>query len=455
MPEVVDAARRRREPTPRFRGSSADDAGGMKHVAGKEKVIAVVGVSEEDTAHLRLLLRKAADHLKFRWRWGAEDGADLVVIDPKTFAGQLARNRFGATGARCALLLDAGKVENGVLQFHRPLKITAFLEVLRQIEGNVMDGLELVPLSDDFYFGEMGEFRPEHSLDELDAFADDPDESHTVVVLRGGADAGDGLAEVLKHDPADDKPRVTVPVHLDSDTAIEATGAPSARSEWRRGDEQDEMRPGSGSMRLDPDAAPPFKRAAEEAPKAEPLVAYLAQPLLGGPSRLVYDNAPALVLDPKHQSFHSASGLHALEVYCRAPILRSAWTSITSAEMAHLQEAAPARPYEYLVWLSTLVRSEGRLASNLDPGGAYRLTRLIDLGDDYPWVRSISRHMQQPLRLHEIAAAANAEMGEVFNVVNAYDAIGCISWTPRQPRNAVPEDKKGLLGKLKLPFGRK
>jgi hypothetical protein len=428
----------------------------MKHVAGKEKVIAVVGVSEEDTAHLRLLLRKAADHLKFRWRWGAEDGADLVVIDPKSFAGQLARNRFGATGTRSALLLDAGKAEDGVLQFHRPLKITAFLEVLRQIEGTVLDGLELVPLSDDFYFHEMGEFRPEHNLDELDAFASDPDESHEVVVLRGGADVAEGLGELLKHDPANDKPRVTVPIHLDHDTAIEATGAPSARSERRRSDELEEMRPGSGSMRLDPDAAPPFKRVAEEAPRAEPLVAYLSQPLLGGPSRVAYEDAPALVLDPKHQCFHSTGGLQALEVYCRAPILRSAWISITSADMAHLQETAPPRAYEYLVWLSTLVRSEGRLASNLDPGGAYRLTRVIDLGDDYPQVRSISRCMQQPLRLHEIAATANAEMAEVFNVVNAYDAIGCISWTPRQPRNASPaDDKKGLLGKLKLPFGRK
>jgi len=427
----------------------------MKHVAGKEKVIAVVGVSEEDTAHLRLLLRKAADHLKFRWRWGAEDGADLVVIDPKSFAGQLARNRFGATGARSALLLDAGKVEEGILQFHRPLKITAFLEVLRQIEGNVMDGLELVPLSDDFYFHEMGEFRPEHSLDELDAFANDPDESHNVVVLRGGADAGEGLNDLLKHDPADDKPRVTVPVRLDSDTAIEATGAPSARSERRRSEEIEEMRPGGG-MRLDPDAAPPFKRAAEEVPKSEPLLAYLTQNLLGGPSRVAYDDAPALVLDPKHQCFHSAGGLRVLEVYCRTPIQRSAWTSITSADIAQLQDSAPARPYEYLVWLSTLVRSEGRLASNLDPGGAYRLTRLIDLGQDYALIRSISRCMQQPLRLHEIAATANAEMGDVFDVVNAYDAIGCISWTPRQPRNAAPaDDKKGLLGKLKLPFGRK
>ena len=66
-----------------------------------DKYLVVIGLSEEDEAHLRLLMRRAAiDHLSHMWRWGTEDQADLMVVDPNSFAGQMARNRatFTATG---------------------------------------------------------------------------------------------------------------------------------------------------------------------------------------------------------------------------------------------------------------------------------------------------------------------------------------------------------------------
>jgi len=40
----------------------------------------------------------------------------------------------------------------------------------------------------------------------------------------------------------------------------------------------------------------------------------------------------------------------------------------------------------------------------------------------------------------------------VFDVVNAYDAIGLIEWQPRAPRGGgepVEEPKQGLFGRLK------
>ena len=45
--------------------------------------------------------------------------------------------------------------------------------------------------------------------------------------------------------------------------------------------------------------------------------------------------------------------------------------------------------------------------------------------------------MLRPLRLHEIARKADAKMVEVFDVVNAYDAIGLLEWQPRQSRYAA------------------
>ena len=54
-----------------------------------EKYLAVIGLSEEDTAHLRLLLRKLAGNLTKRIGAGApKRNADLIIVSPVDLAGQ-------------------------------------------------------------------------------------------------------------------------------------------------------------------------------------------------------------------------------------------------------------------------------------------------------------------------------------------------------------------------------
>ena len=90
-PPGVDVGRSRRDPSGLGRDAPLPAGiGEQVWPAREKKVIAVVGVSRKGTPHLRLMLRKASEHLKFQWRWGVEDGADLVVIDPSTFSGKLA-----------------------------------------------------------------------------------------------------------------------------------------------------------------------------------------------------------------------------------------------------------------------------------------------------------------------------------------------------------------------------
>lgn len=73
-----------------------------------EKVIAAVGISDEEIARLRLLMRKASDQLMQSWRWGSETHADLLVIDVNGFAGQMARSRAKVSGLRVALVVEPG-----------------------------------------------------------------------------------------------------------------------------------------------------------------------------------------------------------------------------------------------------------------------------------------------------------------------------------------------------------
>jgi hypothetical protein len=113
--------------------------------------------------------------------------------------------------------------------------------------------------------------------------------------------------------------------------------------------------------------------------------------------------------------------------------------------------------YVKLVWLYVLLHSEGRLARHLDPGGTYKLSRWIEIERDFADYFRIASTMLQPGRLHEIAAASNASMADVFDVVNAYDAIGLIEWQPRSPRagtEPAEEPKSTLLGRLRKSFKR-
>ena len=66
-----------------------------------DKYLVVIGLSEQDEAHLRLLMRRAAlDHLSYMWRWGDEAKADLIIVEPGDFAGQMAASPAYVTQGR-------------------------------------------------------------------------------------------------------------------------------------------------------------------------------------------------------------------------------------------------------------------------------------------------------------------------------------------------------------------
>jgi hypothetical protein len=79
-----------------------------------------------------------------------------------------------------------------------------------------------------------------------------------------------------------------------------------------------------------------------------------------------------------------------------------------------------------------MITANGYLASHLDPGGSYRLLQSFEVGEDYPRAQRIADAMRVPLRLHEIVAASQTSMAEVFSVVSAYDAIGWVQWQLRE-----------------------
>src|SRR3954470_17998637 len=101
-------------------------------------------------------MRRAESELSHRWRWGSESAADLLIVDPSSFAGQMARTRATAGGMRCALFSDAA-VPGEDLVLRRPLKLANVVAVLNQTAGLAVQAKGIVSQQHDFYFREVGD----------------------------------------------------------------------------------------------------------------------------------------------------------------------------------------------------------------------------------------------------------------------------------------------------------
>jgi hypothetical protein len=223
-----------------------------------------------------------------------------------------------------------------------------------------------------------------------------------------------------------------MPDKLESGVGVEYIAETTARSETRA---DATGNPFARGAPVDEFIDPSFRRelaSREIEASSHALIDYLSGRLLGGPARIQLPSAPALVLDPKEQAYHSEGGLRALEAYVREPLRMDGWERLVNSELLALRERVPARPYLRLQWMSRFITSDGYLASHLDPGGTYRLTRWLELAHDYPRAFRAGSHMLKPLRLHEIARASDVTLAEVFDVVNAYEAIGYVEWNHRE-----------------------
>jgi hypothetical protein len=406
-----------------------------------DKRIAVIGVSDEETAHLRLLMRKAESELIHRWRWGNESAADLLIVDPSSFAGQMARTRAQAAGMRCAVFSDE-PVVGGDFALRRPLKLANVVAVLNQATATAAEPEGIVPDKQDFYFLGVGESSA------------DPDATATTeheFPARPSFEAAPGLEDLLRIDPVDVKESARIKAALDENTTVFGTSGPTARSEVRGRGLSDAL---ARSRAETSQESAPVRRSGGSDTARHSLRVYLDGDVLGGPARITLPGAPPLVLDPKLKMFHSSARLAALEPYCRTALRPSDFEPLTTSELAELRIAEPQQPYLRLIWLYVLVHSEGQLARHLDPGGTYRLSRWIEIERDFSAYFRIASTMLQPARLHEIAAASGASMAHVFDVVNAYDAIGLIEWQPRAPRSGgeASEKPSGLMQRLRRSF---
>jgi hypothetical protein len=388
-----------------------------------------VGVSEQEGAHMRLLLRKSEQELNCAWRWGEEESADLVIVDVRSFAGQMARTRAHGAGVRYAIFSDK-KVEDADLVLQRPLQRANMIAVLNQAAETLARDPTIGANTADFYTRDIGD-------------------SHAAIVpemetrfLQPVAIAG--LDELLRPEP----------VELRAAEPWAPPAAPMAVASPAPAEEFVEA-----PVRVPAPAVPMRAYASRESMLADTapreLREYLDDNLLLMPARFTLPGAVPLTLDPKNRVAHAPGPLAGLAPYCRGRWRLCDWQPLTNAELSDIRETQQAHSYSRLIWLQVLLLSGGHLASHLDPGGTYRLKHWVEIEKELSRYFRIASAMLQPARLHEIAAAASAPMSDVFDLINAYDAIGLIEWQPR-PRRNDEADKKAprLLGRLRNPFGK-
>jgi len=413
-----------------------------------ERYLAIVGLSEEDTAHLRLLLRMVGGQLDHRWRWGSEENADLVIVDPSELPGQIARNRAFSSGRRCAVFSEGEALRDGELRLDRPPKAENMIAVLNGSTSTaVAFNTPVTQQKDDFYG--IDNLTPEFELEN--------EEAASARSLQREDTPALGLDELLKPDEAARKPQFAVPGQLDEDTLIEGTSGPSKRGDRRVADSVEGFRKPGKQEGINISMAPPVKRGAPAPDQGKhALRDYLTGNLLGGPATFSLPGAPSLTLDPKEKVFHAGGHLDALTPYCTEQLPVSGWKRVTTAELAQVRTTHRPQPYDRLNWLFALIRSNGRLASHLDPGGRYKLKSWSKIERDNPnHLRIASAMTTQPAKLNEIATASGAPMAEVFAVVSAYDAIGMIDVERRLPRHEQPAAPTSrLLSRLRKPFGK-
>jgi hypothetical protein len=183
-------------------------------------------------------------------------------------------------------------------------------------------------------------------------------------------------------------------------------------------------------------AAEDESRASFETPRtSRPCTDYAAL-TERGPTIIERAGLPRLFIDPAAGNYHSNAPLSRLEPYFLDPLKPAEYRQIGASRLQEMRGSAPGRPLVHLHWMSALLRSNGCLGAHLDPGGTYKVQRWMSVYGEYRKQYRIATMMLRPLRLHEIARKAEAKMVEVFDVVNAYDAIGLLEWQPRASRYA-------------------
>ncbi len=178
------------------------------------------------------------------------------------------------------------------------------------------------------------------------------------------------------------------------------------------------------------------------------------EPLLQhGPVLIQRAELQPLMIDPGRDAYHTHALLHELEPYFLDPMQGGDWRRATTRQLRRLREEIAPKPLVRLRWLDAFLHSNGWLAREIDPTAHLRLQRWLHLGRGYVKQHRIGLSLMHGGQVQEIARRAEADMGDVFDVVNAYAKLDLLVMTRVYP-NAMDEASQSSQGSFAQRFGR-
>lgn len=372
------------------------------------RTLSLAGLSPDTAAQIQGILQAAGPQLRHRWRPTRDESADLMLIEPdQVSAGLALLIRCQTDGIAFVLIGDRRlNATPGSNVLHRPLNPAQVVALLNQI-GAQRDDTAFIP-----------ETTPNFYDAHLDARSGPP----PVAPFAAAAPTSqphpriDPLDLVLYGDPL--KESELEALHLDESISLsDAKGSGGARSLLRDAAALENAGQIGPKTKIAGPLDPP-----EQGPEPGTLAALLQEGAIFSPVRLDPPGLPELILDPKPKRYYSPAPLQELSGYAHAHSLCA--RPIVGAALQQTRASQIARPYDELHWLLALYASDGHLSESLDPGGHFSLRRPLAAAAELRSHARITAVMTQPLPLHAIAHASGASMREVFDIVNAYAAIG-------------------------------
>lgn len=202
----------------------------------------------------------------------------------------------------------------------------------------------------------------------------------------------------------------------------------------------------------EPPSAPPRRMAPAQ---RDPVMwDYLQPGGLPSPSRIEVEGVPALVIDPRTDSYIGGPTLKPYIPYCELGTLRAdRWQTLSGAEVnKHLTGTNVMQPLARLRWLYALIQGHGELAPGYDPDSRFRLTKWPKTEREFPkHMRIATTMMQAPGTPAEIAIKSDTPLADVNDFINASLETGYAEALNTPPAGPAPPPKGGggLLGRLR------
>lgn len=387
-----------------------------------ERLLHCVGLTEDDNARLRLLLRSSSKHLQDGWSWGPEAKADVIIVDAKRLLGESAKRRAQQRDVPCAVVIEATDARPNDLYLRRPFQREAIVDLLNAVsDGNVTTVGPAMAWGEDGLDFDMGAI----DLSALEDRYPGPQDAGAHRVDKAQVDAAALLAAAkLRIDLA------LLPSLQDPETASDKRPEGGAGAGAGPGK-------GAGAHVVARAAGAPATPAADEYETIDPKASYsfldfFERKLLRVPSRLALPGTPVLSVDPGKQVYLTQGSLAAMEPYARRNWPHAAWEPLGPADAAAMERSSFTKPWVALIWMYHFIHSKGLLSRKFNPTGEFRLLQRFNVAVEYPLVHRIGAQLAGPRKLHEVARLSRVDIDLVYDVINAYDAVGYVEGTLRK-----------------------